>query len=299
MLSLDFFGPRSYHGEKVLVLVLVDHLSRFMVTASTKSATSELVIRTLLEKWIPSFGIPKVILTDNGSQFTSKEFIHKIKEWGITLARTFVEYPQGNGMNESAHRILKTAIKTTPFAHFNQFDEVLAYATYLYNMTPNRMTGNTPMAIAFGTDVLLPGLAPFSEELTDTARLNLLWNYRGFNIMLSEVNRLEKEVKHEGSTSNKKPIFSVGDIVNYRLSHSERKMAVHLSSEISYQPDRSLPQRVVKLIPSGLRVTPLWTLGGSRDVPRSEVRLLSANIPEELKRQVMELYPFEVGEASR
>ena len=153
------------------------------------------------------------------------------------------------------------------------------------------MTGNTPTAIVYGTDMLLPGLEYFSEDLTDDARFTLLGEYRGFNLLLIETARLEKIAAEEEGSIRKAHEYSVGDIVTYRLSHSERKAAVHLSTEISYQPNRSLPHRVLKVLNSGLRLTPLWTYGNVRDVPKTEVRLLSANIPEVLKKQVQQLYP--------
>ena len=194
-------------------------------------------------------------------------------------------------MNESSHRILELAIKTTPFRHWSEFDDVLAYATALYNATPNRMTGNSPAALVYGQDLALPGLSAFREEEKDSTRLAFLREYRGINSLLKQAEFINKEADEAAAGSTKTREFNVGDIVTYRLKHSERTKAIHLTGEISYQPDRSFPQRVIKVSASGLTVRPMWTKGPDRECPQTEAKLIAANIPEELRKQVKELYP--------
>ena len=292
MISMDLFGPRKYHGQYVHVLVIIDHFSRFMVTAPMLQATTEEVINALVTRWLPYFGVPRSILTDNGSQFVSKEFVqHMTSRWNVKLANTFVEYPQGNGINESSHRILETAIKTTPFRHFSELNEVLAYANALYNATPNRMTGNSPSAIVYGKDMALPGLERFSEDAPDSVRLAFMREYRGINMLLKQAERINQEAEEAAKERKGPPSIKAGDIVTYRLKQSERKKAVHLTGEISYQPDRSLPQRVIKVSKSGLMVRPMWTNGPDRECPLTEAKLIASNIPEKLRQQVKELYP--------
>ena len=67
-------------------------------------------------------------------------------------------YPQGNGINESAHRILETAIRTAFVTYYPNVENIVADATVIYNITLNRRIGDTPASLIFGVDLYLPGL---------------------------------------------------------------------------------------------------------------------------------------------
>jgi len=48
---------------------------------------------------------------------------------------------------------------------------------------------------------------------------------------------------------------------------------------------------VIKVLNTGLLVRPLWTRGKEKEVPLIECKIVSANVPEALRKQVQELYP--------
>ena len=57
------------------------------------------------------FGVPKEIVTDNGSQFISIDFEDFYKEWGIQLSFSTPRYPQANGQAELTNKIVINIIK--------------------------------------------------------------------------------------------------------------------------------------------------------------------------------------------
>eukprot|EP01056_Protomagalhaensia_sp_Gyna25_P000980 Protomagalhaensia_sp_Gyna_25__979@NODE_1474_length_1805_cov_28_857305_g1038_i1_p1_GENE_NODE_1474_length_1805_cov_28_857305_g1038_i1NODE_1474_length_1805_cov_28_857305_g1038_i1_p1_ORF_typecomplete_len131_score6_62rve/PF00665_26/1_9e09Integrase_H2C2/PF17921_1/2_7e05rve_3/PF13683_6/1e04rve_3/PF13683_6/0_075BaffRTall_bind/PF09256_10/0_28_NODE_1474_length_1805_cov_28_857305_g1038_i1544936 len=64
------------------------------------------------EKWIPLMGVPARVLSDRGTQFNSSEFETFITgTLGAEMVYSLPGYPQGNGLNESSHRILEHALK--------------------------------------------------------------------------------------------------------------------------------------------------------------------------------------------
>ena len=66
---MDFAGP--FEGK--MILVIIDSHSKWIEAYPTSGATSTVVVelsRTLLAQ----FGVPEVIVTDNGSCFVSEEF---------------------------------------------------------------------------------------------------------------------------------------------------------------------------------------------------------------------------------
>ena len=57
------------------------------------------------------FGIPRVLVSDNGPQFVGSDFENYLKERGIKHKKSSVAYPQGNGQVEVTNRILLRGIE--------------------------------------------------------------------------------------------------------------------------------------------------------------------------------------------
>ena len=270
MVSMDFIGLHTIGGRKFHILCMVDHYSRYMVTCVLDRTASPAARTCLRDHWVSKFGAPLAILTDKGPEFTSDNFKSYVKDvLKCELFYSSTEYPQGNGINESSHRILETAIKTSAPRLDFLAEDIVADATLLYNVTPNRKIGDTPSSLAFGIDVHVPGLIDFEPEMSEEARLMHLRNYRGLALLTKQLNEIESTSLPEESTL---PMtFKVGDIVTYRLSTSEKVKHIHFSEESKYTATRSFPQRVVKVSENNLVMTPLWTKGKERSAPEDLV----------------------------
>lgn len=290
--SLDFMGPRKYDDKDVYILVIVDHYSRFMVTAAMfECPTTASIIENLHRYWFPSFGIPRVLLTDQGPQFR-KEWTEYLRvQLGCRHALAGIEYPQGNGINESSHRILETGIKIIPKGQFNNYHELLSFATMVYNATPNSIIGDTPSSLMFGTSIKIPGLQDYDEDLDEKARLTILRNAKGSQFLLKQLAIIDDKLK-KGRGKNLKT-FEEGDLVTYRLSKTERSNeGRHWTGTDKYGAVRSLPHRVVKVNPNGmLTLQSVWTENNEREVPTSECKLTTRFVPNELRQQIEDLFP--------
>ncbi|XP_055622468.1 uncharacterized protein K02A2.6-like [Toxorhynchites rutilus septentrionalis] len=91
-LHIDFAGPVD--GE--YYLVVVDSFSKWPEILQTRYPTTS-TTTTFLRECFARFGIPTVIVSDNGSQFTSAEFRDFCEEFGIVHFRTAPYHPQSNG----------------------------------------------------------------------------------------------------------------------------------------------------------------------------------------------------------
>ena len=78
-IGLDFF---EIAGKQYLIVV--DYYSNFIETDLLTSQTSTRAI-TLLKKHFVRYGIPRVIVSDGGPQFTSQEFNSLMTSWGIPI----------------------------------------------------------------------------------------------------------------------------------------------------------------------------------------------------------------------
>ena len=92
-------------------LATVDYLSNFVEVDRLYTSTSITVKRKLMAHFA-RYGVPDTLVSDNGPQFTSDEFKHFVKEWGINHVTSSPHLPRSNGMAESAVKTLKrTMIK--------------------------------------------------------------------------------------------------------------------------------------------------------------------------------------------
>ena len=96
-IHLDFAGPI---GDKV-ILVLVDAHSKWIEAFVTASATSAVVIEELRSTFA-RFGLPELIVTDNGPCFMSEEFELFVQKNGIKHVTSAPYHPASNGLAERA-----------------------------------------------------------------------------------------------------------------------------------------------------------------------------------------------------
>ncbi|XP_055622533.1 uncharacterized protein K02A2.6-like [Toxorhynchites rutilus septentrionalis] len=89
-IHVDYAGPIDGY------LVIVDSFSKWPEMFQTKSTTASSTIGFLTESFA-RFGVPKVIVSDNGTQFTGFEFRSFREKLGIINFRTAPFHPQSNG----------------------------------------------------------------------------------------------------------------------------------------------------------------------------------------------------------
>jgi len=70
---LDFLGkyPRSRLGN-AYILIALDHLTKYVRLRAIPKATALATVKILKDDIFSQFGVPEVINTDNGKQFTSR-----------------------------------------------------------------------------------------------------------------------------------------------------------------------------------------------------------------------------------
>ncbi|RVW90247.1 Retrovirus-related Pol polyprotein from transposon 17.6 [Vitis vinifera] len=102
------------------------------------------------------FGIPQTIIADNGPQFDSIAFRNFCSELNIRNSYSTPRYPQSNGQAEATNKTLITALKKRLEQAKGKWVEELPGVLWAYRTTPGRPTGNTPFALAYGMDAVIP-----------------------------------------------------------------------------------------------------------------------------------------------
>ncbi|KAK1568798.1 hypothetical protein Q3G72_028909 [Acer saccharum] len=102
------------------------------------------------------FGVPKEIVTDNGSQFISFDFKNFCKKYAIKLSFSTPRYPQANGQAESTNKTIVNTLKKRLEAEKSQWAEKLPEILWSYRTTPRRSTGETPFSLVYGSEAVIP-----------------------------------------------------------------------------------------------------------------------------------------------
>ena len=103
---VDFVGP--FLGR--MFLVFVDAHSKWPKVIEMKSITTDKTIQEL-RNIFAKYGLPKQLVTDNGSQFTAAEFSLFMERNGICHIRTAVAKPSTNGLVERFNGTFKSAMR--------------------------------------------------------------------------------------------------------------------------------------------------------------------------------------------
>ncbi|XP_044315167.1 uncharacterized protein LOC123037605 [Drosophila rhopaloa] len=119
----DFVGPlpRSKHGNSML-LVLVDRFSKWTEMVPMRRELTESLEKAIRDRILARYGVPKVLITDNGVQFTSRAFKKFLGELGVRHQFTAPYTPQENP-TERANRTVKRMIAQFTGADQRTWDE--------------------------------------------------------------------------------------------------------------------------------------------------------------------------------
>ena len=113
------------------------------------------------------FGNPKVLLSDNGPQFTSEEFESFLKLNGIQHCKTSPYAPKANSQVERFHRYLEHSIRAAELEGF-LCTEVLPDILQVYRSTPHAGTGMTPATLMLNREITTKSRKKESSGKKDT-----------------------------------------------------------------------------------------------------------------------------------
>ena len=155
---VDLVGPLPTSNGMTYMLTAIDRFSRWPEVFPIPNIQAETVADAFTYGWISRFGVPKVLITDRGSQFTSKIWHDIARILGIKLQHTTAYHPQSNGLVERLHRQLKAALKAHSAS--NQWTKHLALVLLGIRTAPRGTTDDetwTPAELTYGQSLRLPG----------------------------------------------------------------------------------------------------------------------------------------------
>ncbi|XP_024015923.1 uncharacterized protein LOC112089179 [Eutrema salsugineum] len=182
--SMDIVGPLNRSKKKRFLLVLTDYFSKWVEADSYASIKDAQVEHFVWKNIICRHGVPYDIVTDNGSQFISTRFEAFCEKWKIRLSKSTPRYPQGTGQAEAANKTILDGLKKRLDAKKGRWADELEGVLWSHRTTPRRATGETPFALVYGAECVIPPEVDFPG-----IRRRLLPGQEGLNhlMMLDEL----------------------------------------------------------------------------------------------------------------
>ncbi|XP_031668019.1 uncharacterized protein LOC116359314 [Oncorhynchus kisutch] len=155
-IAMDIVGPleKSSAGYKY-ILVICDYATRFPEAFPLRSITTPKIISALVQLF-SRVGIPDEILTDQGTNFTSRLMVQLHRQLGIKGLRTTPYHPQTDGLVERFNQTLKNMLRKFVADTGKDWDKWLPFLLFAYREVPQASTGFSPFELLYGWPVQGP-----------------------------------------------------------------------------------------------------------------------------------------------
>lgn len=163
VISTDLIGPlpRSQKGFQY-ILVVTDIFSKFTLCFPLRQATSARIVEHLENNVFLVFGVPRAIISDNGPQYKSKDYLKLLERYKIQPRHVSCYNPKANP-TERVNRVIKTMLIAYVSENHRTWDKFLAQVTCALRTAKHETTELTPYFINFGHEMILSGKDhPFS-----------------------------------------------------------------------------------------------------------------------------------------
>lgn len=152
-LILDRVGPlpksKSCHQY---ILTLMCAATRFPEAVPLRSLRANIVVKEVI-KFCSTFGLPKVIQTDQGSNFTSKLFAQVLKELGVFHQMSSTYHPESQGALERFHQTLKSMLHAYCVSTGKDWVEGLPLLLFAIRESVQESIGFSSSELVFGHTV--------------------------------------------------------------------------------------------------------------------------------------------------
>ena len=156
--SMDFIThlPRTSAGN-TSIAVFVDRLTKMVhLAALPENAAAPEVARCFLHNVFRLHGLPRELVTDRDSRFTSHFWQEVMRILGTRRSMSTAFHPQSDGQTERMNAVLQDMLRHWVGPLLNNWDQLLDCAEFAINNAKQSSTQDTPFRLNYGQDPLTP-----------------------------------------------------------------------------------------------------------------------------------------------
>jgi len=118
------------------LIVAIEYFTKWIEAEPVAQITAHKVQHFVWKNIVCRFGVPRRLVSNNGTQFASQQLGKLCTEVGIKQVFASVEHPQTNGQVESANRILLRGLKRRLEKAKGTWAEEVPRIVWAYHTTP-------------------------------------------------------------------------------------------------------------------------------------------------------------------
>ncbi|OMO89413.1 Integrase, catalytic core [Corchorus capsularis] len=260
MWGLDLIGPFPLATcKRKFAIVACDYFTKWVEAKPLASITRFEVEKFLWQNILCRFGVPQIIVSDNGLQLRAKHIQTFCRKNKIALVASSVVHPQTNGQVEAANGKILTALKKKLGEAKGKWAEALPAVLWGIRTTSHTGSGETPFNLALGTEAVISAEACihtfrtshfYLQSNEDELRTNLdLLEEARLTAQLRQANRSMQVSRYYNKRVRQRQ-FQAGDLVlrncEASVPTSERKK-LSPNLEGRYQVERVISRGAYKL----------------------------------------------------
>ena len=179
IIGIDLIRPfaESPAGNRY-VFTVVDRCTGWAEAFPLKDKSNKSVWEAFTNLFLSRHGVPEVIISDNGGEFTAIDWERYLQQLGVDHRHTTPVHPQSNGRTERFNRTLKSMLEKLVNNNTADWDDRLGDALLAYRTSVSTVHGHTPFHLMYGRRSRMPltralagsaGCNPFGNRLDDLA----------------------------------------------------------------------------------------------------------------------------------
>ncbi|XP_012842286.1 PREDICTED: uncharacterized protein LOC105962516 [Erythranthe guttata] len=248
--GIDLVGPfPQTTGRKKFIIVAVDYFTKWVEAEALSKISEDEVMHFIWKNICCRFGLPRSLVSDNGTQFNGKKIRAWCEEMKIAQKFVAVAHPQANGQVESVNRTIVNGLKKRLDELGGSWVDELPSVLWSYRTTSKAATGETPFRLTYGTEAVIPvevamdtlRIAAFDEVTNDDAlrsQLDEVFDLRETAYLHME--RSKNLIKARYDQGVRSRSFQIGDLVLRRADALKHTGKLEANWEGPYTVTRCL-----------------------------------------------------------
>ena len=154
---IDLIGPNKItQNNNRYIITAIDYLTKWPEAKAVPTKEATEVAKFIFEEIICRHGCPKIIQSDQGTEFTNNIIKELTQRFNIQHRFSTSYHPQTNGIVERFNRTLTSALKKYCIEFQEEWDTNIPAALFAYRTLQNSTTKHEPFFLTYGREARIP-----------------------------------------------------------------------------------------------------------------------------------------------